>query len=54
MGNRAEAFFLVDPYFDRAEWLEKEKMCIRDSHGGAPDSIAGERENKHTADGVPA
>lgn len=23
-------------------------------HGGAPDSIAGERENKHTADGVPA
>ena len=28
MGNRAEAFFLVDPYFDRAEWLEKETFRL--------------------------
>ena len=32
-------------------------LCIikqQPNYGGAPDSIAGERKDKHTADGVPA
>ena len=35
-----------------------EKACIiivsKNEYGGVPDSIAGERKDKHTADGVPA
>ena len=34
-----------------------ESLCIinkQPKYGGAPDSIAGERKDKHTADGVPA
>ena len=34
------------------------KACIiivpNNEYGGVPDSIAGERKDKHTADGVPA
>ena len=42
--RQKSVYFLVDGVYNKVTTL----------YGGAPDSIAGERKNKHTADGVTA
>ena len=62
---RKKQQFPALPYFHEEKMGKRMKksftfaqsLCIinqQPKYGGAPDSIAGERKDKHTADGVPA